>query len=159
MQISTDSPRSTQQRQCAGCTACCDGWVRINIHGHSVYPGRPCPHSTGHSCAIYERRPEHPCRHFTCGWKEPGSLLPEEFRPDIIKLIYVPMTWRGKRAYVLTPAGADPTPELLDWIRQHAQQTACPIVYQHTGEWYALGPPEFQNEMAEKISRNEELWD
>ncbi|HEY5682465.1 MAG TPA: SEC-C metal-binding domain-containing protein, partial [Sulfuricaulis sp.] len=45
-QTATDTssvePTTAAERHCGTCTACCDGWVRMNIRGHEVYPGKPC---------------------------------------------------------------------------------------------------------------------
>src|SRR5439155_10475649 len=60
-------------RRCGECTACCDGWLKINVYGVEVYPGHPCPHSSGHHCLIYERRPLDPCQRFFCGWLDRKS--------------------------------------------------------------------------------------
>ena len=58
---------ATSARRCDACTACCDGWLKIAVHGHAVYPGKPCPFSSGHHCTIYDTRPQDPCRAFVCG--------------------------------------------------------------------------------------------
>src|SRR2546429_6417162 len=63
---------ATSGRRCGECTACCDGWLKINVYGVEVYPGHPCPHSSGHHCLIYERRPLDPCRRFFCGGPRPS---------------------------------------------------------------------------------------
>lgn len=145
-------------RHCGPCTACCDGWLKGNILGHEVYPGKPCPYSTGHSCSIYEQRPQHPCRKFICGWLEANSPLPEEFRPDKLGVIFVIAEWRGAPIYILAPAGRDPTPQLLEWVTRLSLRARRPFLYQARGEWYGVGPPEFQNEMLAKLARGEELW-
>lgn len=102
----------------------------MNIHGHDVFPGKPCPYSTGHSCSIYENRPEYPCRKFVCGWLEKDSPLPEEYRPDKIGVIFVIMEWRGTPIYTLTPAGRDPGEDVLAWAREWSARTQRPFLYQ-----------------------------
>ncbi len=147
-------------RQCGRCTACCDGWLQITIDGQAVYPGKPCPHSTGHSCRIYDRRPQDPCREFVCGWLEPESPLPEWFRPDKIgvMVLWGKLTWRELLVDVVVPAGQDPSPDVLNWLQRHAQLRARPFVYQLNGEWHAFGPPEFQQEMQTRLRSGERLW-
>lgn len=147
-----------EERQCGPCTACCDGWLRINIHGYDVRPGRPCPYSIAHSCSIYENRPEDPCRKFVCGWLVRGSPLPEEFRPDKIGVIFVISPWRGVPIYVLTPAGRDPSDDVLRWTKEWSLRVQKPFLYQSGGEWYAFGSPQFQKEVLEKMARGEKLW-
>lgn len=72
-------------RACNGCTACCDGWVRIEVKGYEAWPGHP--YSTGKGCSDYENRPEFPCRQFVCGWLLPNSPLPEWMKPDQAKVM------------------------------------------------------------------------
>src|SRR5258706_9970887 len=69
-------------RQCGTCTACCDGWVAGDIQGHIMKPGTACYFRGDGCCTIYERRPQHPCRDFICGWLQPDSPFPDEFKPD-----------------------------------------------------------------------------
>jgi len=149
--------KQKQARQCGTCTACCDGWVRITIHGQDVYPGKPCQYSTGHSCRIYENRPD-PCRKFICGWFEENSALPEDFRPDKIGVIFVKATWRGLPIFVLTPAGRDPDGIPLDWMKKFSLENRSPFLYQSGGEWFAFGPEEFQREMLNKVANGEKFW-
>ena len=54
----------------------------MTIKGHPVYPGRPCPHSTGRGCDDYANRPKDPCIDFNCGWVVADSPLPEWMKPD-----------------------------------------------------------------------------
>ncbi|MDO8703855.1 MAG: hypothetical protein Q7J84_02800 [Sulfuricaulis sp.] len=149
--------KSNRERQCGTCTACCDGWLRINIHGQDIYPGNPCQYSTGHNCMIYENRPD-ACRKFICGWFEENSALPEKFRPDKISVIFVIATWRSLPIYILTPAGRDPDGEVLGWMKNFSLETHRPFLYQSEGEWYAFGPPEFQQEILKKVAKGEKLW-
>lgn len=130
----------------------------MTIQGNEVYPGKPCPYSTGHNCAIYENRPEYPCRKFECGWLQKNSPLPEEYRPDKIGIIFVIAEWRGNPIYVLTPAGRDPEDHVLQWVSNWSREVRRPFLYQMNGEWYAFGPPEFRKEMLQKITRGEKLW-
>ncbi len=152
------SPIKISTRHCGSCTACCDGWLKGNILGHEIYTGKHCQYSTGHRCSIYERRPQYPCRKFTCGWLEANSPLPEEFRPDKIGVIFVIAEWRGTPIYALAPAGHDPTPQALDWVNQFSIRNHRPFLYQSGGEWYAVGPPEFQEEILARVARGENLW-
>src|SRR6202023_3864718 len=51
-----------QQRQCGPCTACCDGWLKIEVYGHQVDRGQPCPGGNGRDDRLSERSGRHPCR-------------------------------------------------------------------------------------------------
>lgn len=145
-------------RQCGECTACCDGWVAGVIEGHEMKPGTACYFRGEHTCTIYERRPRHPCREFVCGWLAPASPFPEEFRPDRLGVMVIPMQWRGRTAYVLRSAGRDPDAALVTWMEAFAERTGSPFFYEVAGERYGYGPPEFQAEMAERVARGERLW-
>jgi hypothetical protein len=145
-------------RQCGECTACCDGWVAGEVEGYEMKPGQPCHFRGDHTCAIYERRPQHPCRDFVCGWLQPGSPFPEEFRPDRLGVMMIQMRWRGRNAYVMRSAGRDPDDKLLAWMRDFSLRTGSPFFYEIEGERYGFGPPEFQHEMSEKVARGDALW-
>jgi len=149
---------SAHGRACGECTACCDGWVVGLIEGHEMRPGVPCFFRGEHRCTIYERRPQEPCRHFVCGWLQEGSPFPEEFRPDRIGVMVIPMKWRGRTAYVLRSAGRDPDASLIAWMEDLSLRTGRPFFYERAGERYGFGPPEFQAEMSEKVARGVPLW-
>ena len=146
------------ERRCGTCTACCDGWVAGEIQGHVMKPGTPCFFRGEGCCTIYERRPQHPCRDFVCGYLEADSPFPEEFRPDRLGVMIIPIKWRGIRAYILRSAPRDPDEKLIAWMRDFSLRTRRPFFYEQAGERYGFGPPEFQLEMSEKVARGEPLW-
>ena len=153
-------------RECGPCTACCEGWAEGEIRGHRMQPGQPChflapasERSTGSSpCRIYDERPESPCRRFVCGWLAAGSPFPEAFRPDRAGVILVATRWQARRAWILLPAGRDAPPEMLAWMQGYAQTTGEPFYYTQQGERLGYGPPQFQQEMLQKVQRGEKLW-
>jgi hypothetical protein len=145
-------------RQCGECTACCDGWVVGVVEGHEMKPGTPCHFRGDHCCSIYERRPQHPCRDFVCGYLQAGSPFPEQFRPDRLGVLIISMKWRGRDAYLLRSAGRDPDDNLLAWMRDFSVRTGRPFFYEQGGERFGFGPAEFQIEMGEKVARGEPLW-
>ena len=149
---------SATARQCGECTACCDGWVAGVIEGHEMKPGQPCFFRGANCCSIYERRPQHPCRNFVCGWLQPGSPFPDDWRPDKRGVMVIQMRWRGRDAYVLRSTGHDPDDKLLAWMRELSLRTQRPFFYELAGERFGFGPPEFQREMSEKVDRGEALW-
>jgi hypothetical protein len=146
------------QRQCGACTACCDGWVVGNIHGHEMKPGQPCHFRGDGCCTIYEHRPVEPCRNFVCGWLMPDSPFPEEFRPDRLGVMVVSTRWRSQPAFILCSAGRDPDEQLLEWMRVFSSRTGAPFFYEQRGERFGFGPPEFQQEMLHKVENGERLW-
>ncbi len=151
---------ATSARRCDACTACCDGWLKIAVHGHAVYPGKPCPFSSGHHCTIYATRPQDPCRAFVCGWLAASSPLPDWMRPDRagVILLAASFAWRGLMVDVAVPVRNGPTPETLAWLTNFATAQGRPLLYRVREEWYAFGPPDFQTEMRERIGRGEQPW-
>ncbi len=148
-------------RECGPCTACCEGWAEGEIRGHRMHPGRPCHFlagGPGGSCSIYAERPQSPCRNFVCGWLAQGSPFPESFRPDLTGVIIVPMRWRDGPCYVLLPAGRDPNPDMLDWMKAYARHSGAPFYYAIQGERLGYGPVTFQQEMLDKVQRGLPLW-
>ncbi len=145
-------------RQCGTCITCCGGWVAGTILGHEVKPGSPCRFVRAEGCSVYEQRPTDPCKNFVCGWLAPDSPFPDEFRPDRLGVIIVPITWRDRRAYILVSAPRDPDETLLEWLRRFSIQTGRPFFYAQAGEKFGFGPIEFQQEMLAKAQRGEPMW-
>ncbi len=123
-----------------------------------MFAGQQCHFLNAGACSIYEERPQSPCRNFVCAWLMPGSPLPENFRPDRVGVIAVPMRWRDAQAYVLLSAGNDPQPEMLEWMKAFAQRSGSPFFYQQDGQRVGYGPLAFQQEMLAKLKRGERLW-
>jgi len=143
--------------------------VRIAIEGVDVYPGHPCPHSTGSGCRIYEQRPIDPCVNFECGWKKTNSPLPDWMRPDLAKVMVLPAlrTWNGLPVDVAVPVGPNIPEAALSWLKEHAVTARRPLIYleqldsegmQRMQDAIAFGPPAFQAEMARRIAAGERIW-
>jgi len=128
------------------------------IEGHEMKPGTPCHFRGDHCCTIYERRPQHPCRNFICGWLQPGGPFPDDWRPDKVGVMVIPMKWRGQEAYVLRSAGRDPDAGVIGWMEVMSTRLKRPFFYEVGGERFGFGPPEFQQEMAERVARGDALW-
>ena len=164
------SRKTKNPRQCQPCTACCDGWVRINVSGFEASPGHPCPFSTGTGCSDYENRPEMPCRQFQCGWVQQGSPLPEWMRPDKARVMVLPDSrrWNGLPVDVAVPVGKRIPPRALNWLKQFAEKNGRPLIYlEHVvengvysdqPEVVGYGPPAFQQDVEQMIERGEKLW-
>jgi len=99
-----------------------------------------------------------PCRNFVCGWLQEESPFPEEFKPDRLGVLVIPVRWRTKTAYILRSAGRDPDEPLLAWMREFSLKTDRPFFYELSGERFGFGPREFQIEMLAKLERGERLW-
>lgn len=157
-------------RQCQPCAACCDGWVQMNIRGADVYPGCPCPHSTGKGCNDYANRPLDPCDNFNCGWIIPNSPLPDWMKPSDSKVmvLFNKLQWRGLPVDVAVPAGKRIPPRALNWLKQFAEQQGRPLLYteqvlvngklQKDQQTIAYGPPEFQQEVMQRLALGQRLW-
>lgn len=147
-------------RICGSCTACCDGWLQIEVRGHKVRKGQPCPFSIAHRCSIYPERPQHPCREFVCGWLVASSPLPEWMRPDQSGMIMLAANffWRGSPVDVVVPVGEQPKKKALDWLMRFCAEHRRLLVYQVGDEWFAFGPPVFQTDIASRLARGETPW-
>ncbi len=165
------TPVSSGPRSCQPCTACCDGWVRINVFDQPVLPGKPCPHSRGPvgkngggGCNIYTERPVDPCVNFACGWVRPESHLPDWMKPSEANVIVLPAwtTWRTFPVDLALPVGAMVPFKALKWLQDYSKKHFRPLIYTEqevdrnghfTGEQRVLGfgPPTFQQEMAELV--------
>ena len=152
--------RSGTARTCGSCTACCDGWLRIEVRGHQAFPGKPCHFRTDGGCSIYDERPQHPCREFVCGWLVASSPLPDWMRPDKSNLILLAANfdWHGLPVDVAVAAGTRPKKKALDWLMQFCASRKRCLMYQVDDEWFAFGPPVFQTEMAESLRRGDKPW-
>ncbi|MCG6942301.1 MAG: hypothetical protein LJE69_13755 [Thiohalocapsa sp.] len=157
-------------RRCNGCTACCDGWVRILVQGFEARPGQPCPHSTGSGCDDYANRPADPCVNFNCGWVVPQSPLPDWMKPDKAKVLVLfnKTNWQGVPVDLALPVGRRIPGRCLDWLKAFAQRQRRLLLYaeqvkeqgRFSGEQliYAFGPPAFRAAIAEQQQRGAALW-
>lgn len=165
-----NAKRRSTQRACEPCTACCDGWVQMTINGVPVYPGCPCPHSTGSGCDDYANRPTDPCVNFNCGWVVPGSPLPDWMKPDNAKVIVIfdKTRWRGVPVDVAVPVGRRIPPRALSWLKAFAEQHGRPLLFSEqvkeagtfTREqlFSAHGPAEFQQHVQQQRAAGKPLW-
>ncbi len=155
------------RRQCQPCTACCDGWVRINVFDTPVLPGKPCPHSGGAKlggCKIYAERPIDPCVNFACGWVRETSHLPDWMTPHQAKVIVLPAwtVWRTFEVDLALPVGSRIPFKSLQWLQAYSKKTFRPLIYteqesDRTGHYTGhqrvngYGPLTFQEEMIKLI--------
>jgi hypothetical protein len=147
-------------RSCGSCSACCDGWLQIEVAGHKVDRGQPCPFSSGHNCINYAGRPVDPCQLFICGWLMPRSPLPEWMRPDQAGMILLPsqFLWNDLPVDVAVAVGDAPKTKALTWLKAFCERFRRPLLYQVGAEWFAFGPEAFQKEMTEALARGEQPW-
>lgn len=158
------------KRSCQPCTACCDGWVQINVKGYEAYPGHPCPHSTGKGCDDYHNRPVNPCRQFECAWVKAKSPLPEDFKPSECGALVIDniLQWQGLTVDLAVPVGREIPEATLAWLMQFAEQNMRPLMYQMQDPdaktleknplTLAYGPPAFQQWVLSEQEKGKTLW-
>lgn len=159
-------------RECHPCTACCDGWLEINVPGVAhAWKDHPCSHRTDAGCGIFGRkdRPQL-CEKFLCAWRVKGSPFPEWMRPDLSKVIVIlnRFTWQGMQVDIAVPVGRVVTPQVLAWLKRFAEINQRPLMWSeqimengvYTDRWRlgAHGPPAFQTEMAQSVGKGEAPW-
>jgi len=140
----------------------------MNINGADVYPGRPCPHSTGQGCDDYDNRPVDPCINFTCGWVTANSPLPDWMQPCNAKviLLFNKLTWQGLPVDLAIPVGNRIPPRALNWLREFAEKHQRPLLYteqagqglQRSQTLLCYGPPPFRQQVAEWSRDGTRLW-
>jgi hypothetical protein len=115
-------------RTCFPCTACCQGW--ITSRRIEMSPGKPCRHCTPKGCAIYEKRPQEPCRTFECGWLQNNSPLPDPMRPDRCgAIVAFNKKCLGIDVFVAAPVGDTIPAATLNWLMDFARKQSLPLLY------------------------------
>ena len=168
-------------RECGTCTACCEGWLKGEIRGHKMYPGKNCHFLGCNGCTIYEDRPQEPCRNFECVWlKDKSGIIPEWMKPELSKVIIKEMEYElqimqsgfGTASWVLENAAAIKTVQkfwyvvemgetisgpVLNWLIQYALEIEMPLIYHIDGKQEVLGPPDFHTWATESKDRPLEM--
>lgn len=116
-------------------------------------PGSPCAHCTVQGCAIYDERPEKPCRVFRCAWLGGGEAIPEDMRPDRCgAIIMFDREWNGWNIVKAVPTGASIPEETMEWLKAYAREKKIPLLFQENllenGRYTKIrnmgyGPPAF----------------
>lgn len=92
--------------------------------------GKPCQHCKKSGCAIYEKRPENPCRTFRCAWLDNPAEFPEDMRPDVSGVIVMDgRDWGEWEVLRAAPVGAEIPPETLERLRVYTQQKDIPLIF------------------------------
>jgi len=102
------------ERDCNGCTKCCDGWLTGTAYGVKFHVGQKCLWSTKKGCSIYELRPYNPCVTFKCFWKT-HSMVPEEYKPNLINTILVERYFLDYKYLDICFAGNMVSTDVLNW--------------------------------------------
>ena len=132
------------ERNCGGCTACCDGWATGEAHGHQFYPGTKCHFVCETGCTIYEDRPEQPCKTFRCLWLR-SLAIPAWMKPNLVNaLLVLDTTKTGVSFVTIKEMGQRLDARVLNWAVQAIQRNALANVrYEIDGGWNFLGTKEF----------------
>src|SRR5687768_8812715 len=98
-----------------------------------------------------------------------GSPLPDWMKPSNSKVIVLfdQHTWRGYPVDVAVPVGRRIPPRALKWLQQFAEKNNRMLLYSEqiveNGAYTkqqavsAYGPPEFQQEMAQRTASGEKI--
>jgi hypothetical protein len=137
----------TYKRECGDCTACCDGWLWGKIGDSDTakvfQPGRPCHYKCEKGCAIYEERPNHPCKDYSCQWLL-NKEIPEWFKPNISGVIISEKEWGpGKKYFEVVETGKKIDSTILAWLFVYHYTTDHPMRIEIDHGWYNFGPKEF----------------
>ena len=136
-------------RNCNGCTKCCDGWLENTIHGHDMYIGKPCHFVKSDGCSIYNERPQNPCKIFQCEWLTnldiPEWLYPKKsevilLKKEINNILYLEVIEAGKKLSV----------EILNWIILIFTNNKINVLYCINGRKFCVGSKEFCELMRKK---------
>jgi len=66
--------------------------------------------------------------------------------------------WHDLPVDVAVPVAEGIKEKAIAWLKEFAFSRKRLLLYQILEDWYAFGPPAFQTEMAERISRGESFW-
>lgn len=135
------------KRSCDGCIACCDGRLKLHVHGNE-WVGRPCQFvKKGVGCSIYKDRPKNPCVVFQCSWlKDDNYMYPEWLKPDKSNLLI--MDWKKTKTgipYVIAVSGRDGyDKESMLWLIEHCNKRNLNLELILQGSKHYIGSKEFR---------------
>ena len=170
MSSKTDPLSVNRARPCCGCTACCQGWLEIETVQVQASLGRPCAMCASSGCLAYEKRPQDPCREFSCAWASLPQDLPLWMRPDLFGVILSTDRLRWNHASVLVGVACmmhvpAENMKALKQFAQMKQHTLLVLEFESennafTGKkrLHIQGPEDFAYEMADRFRRGDRLW-
>lgn len=126
----------TKERNCDGCTKCCEGWIAGQSHGHKFFKGRPCHYASINSgCTIYNDRPSPQCDGFKCEWLT-NKDIPEWLKPSNSNTIIVRRTSNdGVYGLEMTEAGEVLDARILSWFLQYCYDKRIDASYTLYGSY------------------------
>jgi len=126
-----------------------------------MYAGKACAHCRSEGCAIYETRPEQPCRTFECAWLQDEEAFPEEMRPDQCGAIVLSARyWREWNVMRAMPVGPTIPDATLEWLRLHTKSEEMPLIFYERGLLTEPIPTLIGNELTARPSllRRSRKW-
>lgn len=126
-----------QERECDGCTKCCDGWLSGVAHGHEFYIGKSCYWKGKNGCNIYSVRPYEPCVTFKCFWKY-SKLVPKHFKPNLIGVIIVERFDNGFKFVDVNIGGKLVSEEVISWCNQMYTENLIENIRYYHNQKYTL---------------------
>ena len=137
-----------KKRECGGCTACCEGWLSGEAHGHEFFPGQPCFYLCKTGCSIYEKRPEDPCRGYVCSWLMEEEIFPYWMKPNESNVICCTRTWVDANGdehdyFQFVSTGKEMTVKVYHWIMKFHYNTKIPVTVQFHDDPGIYGPDDF----------------
>jgi len=137
-------------RNCEGCTMCCQGWLHGSAYEHTFYSGKPCHFVCEKGCSIYNERPEDPCKSYTCAWLNDLNF-PEWFKPNLSKVICTWRQWKPENYYLeVSECGEKIDSKILSWLFMKYVNNLYNFKYQLDGGWNYVGQQEFLEYMGVK---------
>ena len=136
-------------RNCNGCTKCCDGWLSDNIYGHDMSIGKPCHFVKFDGCSIYNDRPEKPCKIFKCEWLI-NLDIPEWLYPKKSEIIILRKNINNISYFEIIETGKKLSVEILNWLVFKSINNGINVLYYINGGKNWLGSKEFNEFMKKK---------
>ena len=131
-------------------------------------PAGPADTSAQTGCAIYDTRPEKPCRTFSCAWLLDDVSYPEAMRPDRSKVILSDVgEWEGWRVISAAPVGDQIPEHTLGVLRDFCNASHSALLYYNLerlgeqftgrGNQHAYGPPGVYKSISGRVRTRHEL--
>ena len=125
------------KRSCDGCTKCCDGWLEGFVYDKRFFPGNKCHFVTCNGCAIYEKRPDNPCKNYRCQWLD-NLDLPEWLKPDVANVIITAREMKGIKYWEMIETGENVEGAVLNNVMTYCLRNRINLKYQvhQGGHWF-----------------------
>lgn len=147
-----------ENRNCDGCTSCCEGWLQGQAHGHHYWPGRKCFFLKENGCSIYKDRPQNSCIDYKCAWLLRPDIIPEWMKPNRCNAILTFREVDGIPFIDLTETGKKLDSTVLSWLFFKYQDGTFPnIRYMIEGGVNYFGTKEFLEKITGVVKSENEF--